>query len=785
MSNVGLNTGLRALLAARFALDTIGHNIANANTPGYARQRIDLASSLPIGLRGLLVGTGVDADSIQRNVDDLLGRRILTQRGVLGHLTMRTAALAEIETFLGDGSTTGLGGFLDGFFAAVSDLSAAPDDPILAAGLVESAENLTGRFREAAGYLTQRSADARAELAQQVGQVNRLADELAALNVEIGKTEANGSTANDLRDRRDHLLGELSELVDVTALDGANGSVRVLVAGNTLVGAAKANHISTSTDAGGALVLRIEGAEGELPVTGGMLGGLVDVLQELAPDLRSRLDLLARELVLSTNRVHSTGVPPAGSFTVLTGTNAAQDFDGDGKVADELLSNAGLPFDVVSGGLWVNVVESSTGSVTRQRIEISATHTTVQDFLDELNGIPNLSADLDASGRVRIVADAGWGFDFSRRLDADPDPAGVFGGTRASVATLAGEPFAFADGDTLDLTVGSGSGSVSFQIVFSSDDFFEISNATAEELAAVINADPGAQANGVVASAVAGSLVLQTLAEGTGASLTVEGGNAAGTLGWNGLVGTPITGQANGVEPAIGGLYTGADEARWVFRPRSDGVVGTTPGLLVDVFDQKGELVTSLDVGAGYVPGSEIAVTDGVTASFGLGELSASHGDLFALDLVPDTDTTDVLVALGINGLFTGSNAADIAVNADVAGDPRNLASSAAGAPGDGSLLLELLRGEETRSPALGDASLSEYFGKLVGELGFQSASAASARSASDLVIQSLEARRDEVSGVDIDEELVDLVAFEQSFAAAAQYIQTVQQLGDELLALI
>jgi flagellar hook-associated protein 1 FlgK len=168
MSNIGLNTGLRALLAARFALDTIGHNIANANTPGYARQRVDLASSLPIGLRGLLVGTGVNADSIQRNVDELLGRRILSQRGVLGHLTMRSAALTEIETFLGDGTTAGIGGFLDGFFAAVSDLSAAPDDPILAAGLVESAEVLTGRFREAAGYLTQRGADALEELEQRV-----------------------------------------------------------------------------------------------------------------------------------------------------------------------------------------------------------------------------------------------------------------------------------------------------------------------------------------------------------------------------------------------------------------------------------------------------------------------------------------------------------------------------------------------------------------------------------------------------------------------------------------
>ncbi len=785
MSNIGLNTGLKALLASRFALDTVGHNIANANTPGYSRQRVDLSASLPIGLRGLLVGTGVDAGAIQRNVDQLLGRRILFQRGVLGHLSTRSDVLSEIESFVGDGRTTGLGGFLDGFFGSVSDLSAAPDDPILGASLVQSAETLTARFQEASGTLARRSADAMAELSQRVEQVNRAADEVAALNVEIGKIEANGVTANDLRDRRDRLLGELSALIGVTTIDGPNGSVRVLVAGNTLVGSSRANLLTTETDPSGNPQVRIEGAQGYVPVTGGVIRALLDVGQDLAPDLRSRFDLLARELVLATNRVHSTGLPTSGSFSVLSGENRVQDFDGDGKAQDELLANAGLPFDVVSGALWVNVVDSSTGDLARHRIDVSATRTTVQDFLDELNDIPNLSADLDASGRVRILADAGFGFDFSTRLDGNPDPVGAFGGARASLGAFTSEPIALADGDTLDLSVSTGASTVSFQVTFSQGDFFEISSASAQEIADAINADPNAQANGIVASSVAGTLVLQTLAEGAGASLTVDGGNAAAALGWNGLVGTPIVGQANDVDPRIGGAYTGENEERFVFRPRSDGVVGTTPSLLVDVFDSGGDLVTTLDVGAGYVPGTEIPVADGVTASFGLGELSASQGDLFALDLVPDSDTSDVLVALGINGFFTGSSASDIAVRADLAGDPARIATSASGEPGDGSLLLELLGTESAPRSDLGGASLSEFFGALVGDLGFQTASASNARDASEGVIQSLEARRDQVSGVDVDEELVDLVAFEQSFAAAAQYIQTIQELGDELLSLI
>ena len=91
--------------------------------------------------------------------------------------------------------------------------------------------------------------------------------------------------------------------------------------------------------------------------------------------------------------------------------------DGDGRAIDELLANAGLPFDVTTGALYVNVEETATGDLTKHRIDIRASHTTIQDFIDELNAIDHVSADLDASNRLRIVADGGFGFDFSRRLE--------------------------------------------------------------------------------------------------------------------------------------------------------------------------------------------------------------------------------------------------------------------------------------------------------------------------------------------------------------------------------
>jgi flagellar hook-associated protein 1 FlgK len=784
MSTIGLNTGLKALLSARNMLDTIGHNIANANTPGYSRQRLQLMSALPVQLGRLLIGTGVDAGRVQRSVDELLGRRIQGQHAVLGSLNTLRGGLSDLEALVAEPGENGLGPLLDGFFASVSQLSTAPADPLLHTGVVRSSDALAARFRELSQALDGTSSDAQAEVSSRLDEVNDLADEIVGLNLRIGETESVGTPANDLRDRRDVALARLSELIDTTTVDGPNGSVRVLVAGNTLVGTARANHMSLVAQGAGAGQLRIEGAAGFVPVSGGEIGGFLRLSGELAPAYRERLDRLAHELILEVNRTHTTGIPSTGSFHTLTGASRLVDSDQDGRVQDELLSNAGLPFAVGTGSLFVNVRDEASGALEKHEIEISATHTTVQDFLDELNALPHIAASLDAGGRLRISADSGFGFDFSRRIDADPDPAGLFGGANATLGTGAAGPFALADGDTLSLTVSNGGPPQSLSLTFAAADFQDITAATADEIAAVVNADPNAQARGLRASAVDGRLFLQTAAGGAAAAFTITGGTAVSALGWNGFVGASVQGQANAVDVRLGGAYTGEADQRFTFRPSVDGTIGTTPGLAVQAFDRAGNLVATLDVGAGYVPGTELELGQGLRVSFGLGELSATQGDTFAVDAVADSDSADVLVALGLNTLLTGSDASDIAVRADLLDDPSRLAVSRTGEGGDGGLLLDLLDVEQHASANLGGATLGRFWGDLAGDVGFEAGTTDSAIAAGEAVMQSLEERQASISGVNVDEELVDLVAYEQNFAAAAQYLSVVNQLGDELLSL-
>src|SRR5262245_66413539 len=102
MSTIGLNTGLSALLSARYMLDTIGHNIANANTPGYSRQRVQLGSASPLQLGQLLLGTGVDAGRVQRSVDELLQRRIHGQHSLMGSLSTQQSGLASFESLFAE-----------------------------------------------------------------------------------------------------------------------------------------------------------------------------------------------------------------------------------------------------------------------------------------------------------------------------------------------------------------------------------------------------------------------------------------------------------------------------------------------------------------------------------------------------------------------------------------------------------------------------------------------------------------------------------------------------------
>lgn len=778
MGSLGLDIGLRALLTSQAALDTAGHNITNANTPGYSRQTLDVSSATGVRIRNLLLGAGVQADTVRRTMDELVHQRLVLQTSSLARLDARLDVLSQAEGLFGS-ADTGISARIRDFFAGLSTLSTAPEDPALRGSAVQSAGAVAREFNELAGGFTGLASDTLARLDARVGEFNALAERIHELNRQIVSTEGSGVSANDLRDQRDQAVRALAELVDARAISDPHGSVRVLVGGSLLVSSAGASELSLAKEPDGSVHLELAGSSRELEISGGAIGGLLQGYRSTLPQLSAELDALARQWIFETNRAHSTGVGLDGPFRRLDSAYAFQDQDGDGSVTDELLANSGLPFDARSGELTVNVTDLATGAVEKHVIAIDAAQTTVGDLLAELDGLAHLTASLDGQERMQVYAAPGYGFDFSARLDPDPDAVGSFGGGKASLGSGAAGPFALADGDTLDLVGPAGP----FTLTFDAADFAQIGQASAAEIAAVINADPNAQANGIAAAEVGGRLFLQTAGSGAGESFTVASGSVLGAFGWSAA--TTVTGSDVAASVAIGGSYTGAANDQWTFVPSQDGVVGTTPGLQIHVFDSSGARIATLDVGAGYVPGDELAVTEGVTLRIGFGTLSASENDAFALDVQADSDTADLLPALGLNALFTGTDAASMELRADIAADPDLLAASATGASGDAQTLLALLALDEQPVPALGGATLSSSFADLMAGVGLEIGDAQSTRETEDFLLQSLQARRDEVSGVNIDEELVQIMAAEQAYSAASQFIRVQVQVTDELLSIL
>ncbi|MEE2939854.1 MAG: flagellar hook-associated protein FlgK [Planctomycetota bacterium] len=769
-----LNIGLRALLTSQSALDTIGHNVANANTAGFSRQSLLVSSSRPLNLRGLQVGNGVGADQVVRSVDELLNGRIVRQTSTLSRLDAQLVEMQSVEALLNEPGGDGFGGLLDDIFAGMSALSANTEDIVNRTGVIQSTENLLDRFHQVASEVSQLQRDAQSKARAIASDVNVLAERIVGLNAEISQVEAvRGTVANDLRDQRDLALQRLAERVEIRVRENRQGAVQVQVDGQLLVGARSINPMEVETTADGGIVLSLRGGVRPVEPRGGEIAGLVAFSEEFAASVGTNIDQYARAIVLEMNRAHTTGVPLDGGFTQLRGANLVRDVDGDGELGDGLLRDVDLPFDVQRGELFVHVTREGSDELITRRIEIDPDRMTVQDFLDEIESVPELNARLDNFGRVDIDASSGTRFHFGRPVDTRPDADGTFGGARASRVSSFGGPFSISGPTNLVI------GALSVEIDPSS---FEVAGkGTAEEIAAILNADEDFSDEGLRARVVGDRLAIQTEGEGAGESFEILAGGAATLLG---LEPGTSSGQDLAVEVALSGQYTGPANDRWTFEALGDGTIGTTPGLEVAVRDSQGAIIATLDVGEGYAPGNPILVADGVSVSFSVGDVSASEGDAFSTELIADSDTSDVLVALGLNSFLTGTDATTIDMRDDIRADPRLFAASATGSVGDSGALLDMI-GVQTKDVAELGGTLGEFYGSIVGDVGFEISSTSNAQEIESFLLESLTAQREEVSGVNVDEELVKMIQFEQAYSAAAQFLQVVTQLNDQVMALV
>jgi len=297
-----------ALQAHQKALNVTSHNISNANTPGYTRQRVVLETSDPVNFGGLFFGTGTDVATVQRVYDSFQTIQLRDASSSLSRFETRGQHLAGLESILNDFDGAGLSSRLDAFFNSAADVAANPSSYGERAALLSNARVLSDTFNHAADNFDKNLADVNSEISHKVDDINGLAVRIAGFNEQISSVELSGTSANDLRDKRDMLLEELSGLVDIKVTENDIGQVDVYVGGSFLVAANKTATLSvrpspSDTDTP---MLLLNGGTINDRITGGSLKGDIEGL-EYYKDARERVNILSASIVKEVNLLHARG----------------------------------------------------------------------------------------------------------------------------------------------------------------------------------------------------------------------------------------------------------------------------------------------------------------------------------------------------------------------------------------------------------------------------------------------------------------------------------------------
>jgi flagellar hook-associated protein 1 FlgK len=311
----GLELGKRALATHQLWMNTIGHNIANVNTPGYTRQRVNITTTIPFDDPVGPVGTGVTATDIRQVRDLFLNSQYRTENRSLGRWTASEKILTQLEALLGEPDENSLGGLLDKFWACWSDLATNPESMAARTALKEQTNLLTDAFHRLSRQMLDMQKSADNDISLATDKINTLAREIASLNMQIARAELGTANANDLRDKRDLAIDELSRYVDINVRELANGTATVYIGAMAIVEGTSSFDISTIKSRGQAIAASDVvwgGSKEPIKILDGELKGLFDIRDDVIPRYLQALDDIAEALVNNVNALHRSGYGLSG-----------------------------------------------------------------------------------------------------------------------------------------------------------------------------------------------------------------------------------------------------------------------------------------------------------------------------------------------------------------------------------------------------------------------------------------------------------------------------------------
>lgn len=417
----GLYSGLSALQAAQATMDTVAHNLANANTPEYHRQVVDLRDRMPVWRGKLAFGTGVQVEQIRRLQDTIVQQQLVDGSSQLAANRALLEAAEDLEGRITSGPQT-LQFQMQHFFDQLTVLSSRPNDLALHRSVVDAAQRVASEFSRIAVEIDQLQQGLDSQILETVAQANRLARDIASFNQQIRVAEAQGLNPNDLLDRRDQLIQRLSELVDVRLNPVEN--VALAAGGQWLIASRTPDALQVTTDADGQVVLKLAGSDDTFLPAGGQLAGLMAARDPQIAEYRQQLDQLLAHWIRQVDGQYSAGIE-AGTqgFELLHGSRGAE---------SSTVPLAQLPLvpPVEAGAVYLGVTDLSSGERTLTRIDVDPAAQALDDIAAAISAVANIQAFVQPQAKVlSLLAADGYRFDFTGRPSTQPDLTSVSGTT--------------------------------------------------------------------------------------------------------------------------------------------------------------------------------------------------------------------------------------------------------------------------------------------------------------------------------------------------------------------
>jgi flagellar hook-associated protein 1 FlgK len=421
-----LNTASTALWGNQRAMDVTGQNVANANTDGYSRQRVNFQSiggslTPAIWSVGNQVGQGVDADDVQRIRDALLEARAQTEHATTAGLTVQSATYSQMEQAFGEPGKSGIQALLSTMWAGWGDVANNPTASNLGARtqLLQQTSTLVDGMHTASANLTAQWSQSRDSLSALVADANGSLTQIANLNQAITRSTQAGMNANELSDKRDALVLKLSEQIGATSSLRPDGSMTVSVGGSALVAGSNALQLTlggttdpstlTTTPAPTSpgqppQILTVPGGT-PLPV-GGTAGGQLTTMTSIIPGYLSQLNGIAQQLTDQVNTAHEAGYDlqgnpggpmfdtgVAGQTTGITAANLHLAITDPAKLAAASVSPSELGGTQQPDGSWsvVSTDNSNADLIYQHRLDATGTDSTYRQMIVAL-GVQSATA---------------------------------------------------------------------------------------------------------------------------------------------------------------------------------------------------------------------------------------------------------------------------------------------------------------------------------------------------------------------------------------------------------